>query len=279
MGPNDPSINRKYNYIYRITNNINNMEYIGVHRTENLDDGYMGSGKVMKRALEKYGKKHFTKDILEFFDTYKEALAREKEMVTESYINRPNNYNIREGGFGNCSWSEEWKQEFSRYKKDKWDNDPEHRSKMMKALQSEERRKNISKALTGRSRDNPQNKDPEKIRKTAEAHRGMERSDKAKRNMSEAALNASADVKLKRSGIGNVYIYNTVTGEVRRVEKNDRLPLGWVFGSGPKNSTRYKDMNKGSFFCHDPKTKQIKRIQKGRAMPERWVKGRPSKEK
>ena len=40
--------------IYKITY-PNGKIYIGVHKTEDMNDGYMGSGKVLKRAIEKYG--------------------------------------------------------------------------------------------------------------------------------------------------------------------------------------------------------------------------------
>lgn len=87
-------------YLYEIRNNINGRIYIGVHKTKNLDDGYMGSGKVITYAIEKHGIENFTKTILEIFKTQEEMFAREKEIVTEEFLLREDTYNLRRGGLG-----------------------------------------------------------------------------------------------------------------------------------------------------------------------------------
>ena len=85
-----------YFTIYKITNKINRKTYIGKHQTNDLDDGYFGSGKMLKRAIKKYGIENFTKEILFIFDTEAEMNYKEKELVEVG----PNSYNLCEGGKG-----------------------------------------------------------------------------------------------------------------------------------------------------------------------------------
>ena len=87
-------------YVYQITNLVNDKIYIGVHKTSDLNDGYMGSGKLIKRAIEKHGLENFKKEILNFFDSYSAALEKEKEIVTDEFLLREDTYNVRRGGTG-----------------------------------------------------------------------------------------------------------------------------------------------------------------------------------
>jgi len=87
-------------YLYKITNLINNRFYIGVHKTKNINDGYMGSGKIIKQAIERYGIENFKKEILETFTDTEAMLKREKQIVTEDFLSRNDVYNLRKGGDG-----------------------------------------------------------------------------------------------------------------------------------------------------------------------------------
>lgn len=87
-------------YLYEIKNTVNNKIYVGVHQTKNLNDGYMGSGTVINKAYEKYGKEMFVKTILEYFDNRTDMIHREKEIVNEDFLSRTDTYNVRRGGTG-----------------------------------------------------------------------------------------------------------------------------------------------------------------------------------
>lgn len=90
----------KFYTIYKTTNIINNKIYIGQHQTQNLDDGYLGSGTLLLKAFNKHGKENFKKEILHTFNTFKEMDDKEKELVDEEFLKRPDVYNMVVGGLG-----------------------------------------------------------------------------------------------------------------------------------------------------------------------------------
>lgn len=90
---------KAYNYIYKITNQINGKIYIGKHSTDNLNDGYMGSGKLIKKAIQKYGIENFTKEYLAFCDTDEKLNWFEKFYIKKCKAKEVG-YNLTDGGDG-----------------------------------------------------------------------------------------------------------------------------------------------------------------------------------
>ena len=89
-----------YHIIYKVTDLINNKFYIGKHTTKNINDDYLGSGKIILRSIKKYGKENFKKEILYIFDCEKEAYEVEYNLLTLDIINDKKNYNLVLGGKG-----------------------------------------------------------------------------------------------------------------------------------------------------------------------------------
>lgn len=86
--------------VYKTTNLINGKIYIGIHTTENEFDKYLGSGRIFLKAIKKYGKENFKKEILYTYTSRIDALNKEKEIVNEEFILNDSNYNCTIGGKG-----------------------------------------------------------------------------------------------------------------------------------------------------------------------------------
>ena len=85
--------------VYLVTNKINGKKYIGVDGKNN--PSYLGSGKIIRQAITKYGKKNFTKEIIKSFDQIEDAFYYEKILIEEvSAVTSEDYYNIKPGGYG-----------------------------------------------------------------------------------------------------------------------------------------------------------------------------------
>ena len=87
-------------YVYQIKNLINNKIYVGKRScdSEIVNDNYMGSGDLIKKAQSKHGMNSFTKKILKEFHTAQEAYDFEAKIVTNEFVRRIDTYNIALGG-------------------------------------------------------------------------------------------------------------------------------------------------------------------------------------
>ena len=95
-------MNKVY-YIYKITNLINGKIYIGKHSQKiQSKDSYFGSGVLLNKAIIKYGKENFKKEIIEMCE--KDNIST-KEIYWINKFNSftPNGYNLAKGGNGGNS--------------------------------------------------------------------------------------------------------------------------------------------------------------------------------
>ena len=92
-----------YGFIYITTNHINGKKYIGQKKYDKYDHWrtYLGSGILLSRAINKYGRENFSKEIIEECETRDKLNAREKYWISYyDAVNSDEFYNIASGGDG-----------------------------------------------------------------------------------------------------------------------------------------------------------------------------------
>lgn len=197
--------------VYKITNRLNNKVYIGYHQTNDLDDGYMGSGVHLKNAQEKYGIENFYKEILFDFDNPEDMKAKERELVDEEFLAREDVYNLaRGGGDGWKSVNDAGRNLYGRNGQSGYGGEnliPIHD-------QSEEivakRKSALSRAMTGK----------------ASNFKGKTHTDEWKSRQS--AIMKQRQAGSKNSQFGSMWITNGI--ESKKISKLDIIPEGWYKG-------------------------------------------------
>ena len=91
---------KNIHYIYKTTCDVTGKWYVGMHSTNNLEDGYLGSGDRLRYSIRKYGKDKHTKEILEYLDSREELAKREREIVNKELIKEYLCMNLVVGGEG-----------------------------------------------------------------------------------------------------------------------------------------------------------------------------------
>jgi group I intron endonuclease len=148
-------------YVYLTINLLDGKQYIGMHRTKNVDDNYLGSGIKIMRAIKKHGKQSFKREILVVCKDVVEAHQKESFFIEAYNTLHPNGYNISptggtQGG-GVCTVETRKKQSDAKKGKPTW----------IKGLTKDDPR--VAKILLT-FKTKPQNK-AERSRKISEAHK------------------------------------------------------------------------------------------------------------
>jgi group I intron endonuclease len=207
-------------YVYKITNLMNDMFYIGKHSTEHVDDGYMGSGTLLRRAIVKHGLDNFKKEILQFFDTADQALEYERQLVTRELVERKDTYNLNVGGSGswhaansNPELRKQKNAKAARSMNSKTWSDPEFRER------KREQTSQLSKKLHAEGH------------LSAPDWTGRKHKEESKRKIGEA--NSKRQSGSGNSNFGNVWLHSLEEKRSIRVpsdEVESWLSIGWVKG-------------------------------------------------
>lgn len=95
--------NKYFGFIYETTNLINNKKYIGkcIFKRQNNWKSYLGSGKYLKRAINKYGPENFKREIL-FLALDEDELNQLEEDIIEisNAVNSKAYYNLKKTSIG-----------------------------------------------------------------------------------------------------------------------------------------------------------------------------------
>lgn len=221
-----------YYLIYKITNMINNKIYIGKHKTDDINDNYMGSGTMLKRAINKYGIENFEKEILFECSTEKEMNEKEKQIVNNNFISRSDTYNIKNGGEGGWDYCNNNHEMQSKKAKNNWtkygDNHPMvfGVKRFWNSLSKEEYEQYLKRISDG-------------CKKYYETHQnpmlGKKHSKETKRKIGEK--NSIRQKGELNSNYGHCWIYNDETEENKNIKKellDEFLRKGWKKGRKTK---------------------------------------------
>lgn len=103
----DRADQRKVHFIYRTTCLITNRFYLGMHSTDDLNDGYLGSGRRIVRSISKHGVDNHIREILDILPDRKSLREREKQIITDELLNDPLCMNLARGGEGGWDYINE----------------------------------------------------------------------------------------------------------------------------------------------------------------------------
>lgn len=223
--------------LYRTVCLVNQKFYIGKHQTENLDDGYLGSGIRLQRAIEKYGRDSFVREILGIYSSAEELNAAEKAAVTEEVLMDPNCYNLATGGQGGFlgesvrqkmkdSWTEERKENFSLAAKKRW---RKNRKIYEKALKERGGSWNKLSDEQKQTQGNLMSNTIKNLWKNPKHRQKMKRV-RAKTKATNAFIFATKNRKWMLSPSGERQL-------IKPEETQHYLANGWIFGMGKKNKT------------------------------------------
>lgn len=233
-----------YGYIYITTNLVNGKRYIGQKKAERfLAEGYLGSGKLLLRAIEKYGRSQFITELLEECSDQESLDSAERKWIT--YYDAANSsefYNIADGATGGNTY---------------------------KNL-SEEQMNDIKSQISAKQKGVP--KSEEHRRK----HSGENAYYFGKKREPEMIEKMRKTLSVRNSGEGNPR-YGTHWTEEQKKQLSDAHKQGQH--SGANNGMYGKpSVNRGKVYIHNNEEQRIvDAVTADKLISEGWIRGRLKK--
>ena len=218
----------KYFYTYKTTNLVNGKYYYGKHVAKSIPNKYLGSGTVFLKALKKYVRNNFDKEILHFYTSKEECAIAEKLLINEDIVRDPMSYNLIIGGGG------------MGYHRKRGKLNPLYGRK-----HSSEHCKKISEALLQHYKENPC--PPERGIKIGNANRGKKDSMEVRKHKSDG----KKGITFKKTHVKNISIAITKVHAANRVKLYADIPERLCEWCSSIIDTRSKrlDAARRSRFC------------------------------
>ena len=160
-----------YGYIYLTINKVNHKTYVGQKTLKNKTwdkDNYLGSGKILKCAIKKYGRENFEKFLIQFCYSKEELNKQEIFWIAEYRKRGLAQYNIANGGEGGVFKG-----------RPPW-------NKGKTGVYSDEVLKRLSEACKGRKCSEETKRKMSESHKGNQNHKGKYHSEETKRRISKA---------------------------------------------------------------------------------------------
>lgn len=205
--------NKRYHFTYKTVNYINGRYYLGMHSTNRLADGYLGSGKRLYYELKKYGRDNFKIEILKQFNSREELVQAEINLITEQDLKNPNCLNCKPGGEGGFSKEiQKIGSTIGNIEKRRLEReDPEYRERIRRIMSQCMKR---------------QYEDGRRTSFNVGQWIGRKHLEESKRKI--GAANSAKQKGEGNSQYGTCWITNEI--ESKKVYKGDLIPKGWRLG-------------------------------------------------
>ena len=224
-----PRKEKKFHFIYKTTNTLTGKYYIGMHSTDVIDDGYLGSGKRLRYSVRKYGAENHKREILEFVETREKLRAREAEVVSLDEIAKEDCMNLIIGGEGGGGLSgEKHYQSFIEAGMNNFYKTKEKREQTLSEKRQNpewlsQNRDRVSEALKNRYASGAEG-----------TFKGKTHTDETKRKMSNAKKGKGTGSN--NSQFGTCWITrNSENKKIKKTELEEYIRLGWNKGRKTNN--------------------------------------------